>query len=218
MELGEPDASGRRRPVPVKGSEFDMAVDNVIIAISQTVDETMLPKEIEYNGTGTLSVNPVTLQTNVKGVFAGGDLVSGPSDVISAIADGKEAAISIDRHLNGMDMEKERPFKFKKSTDISKEGVRTIPRSSMPVLDSGKRAGFDEVELGFEETTAIGEALRCLRCGCYDCETCVKVCFYDVHCTDDQGHVHVYSPEKCDGCGLCTELCPVKALALEETK
>jgi len=217
MELGEPDASGRRRPIPIKGSEFDMAVDNVIIAISQIVDKAMLPNEIEYNGEGTLSVNPITLQTNVKGVFAGGDLISGPSDVISAIAAGKEAAISIDRYLNGVDLKKERPFKFKKSTDISKDGVRTIPRSSMPVLESGKRTGFDEVELGFEETTSMGEAMRCLRCGCYDCGTCVKVCFYDVHCTDAQGHVHIDSPDKCDGCGLCAELCPVKALALEES-
>jgi len=102
MELGEPDASGRRRPIPVKGSEFNMDIDNVIIAIGQTVDKAMLSKELEYTDRGTLSVDPITLQTNIEGVFAGGDVVdvvAGPADIIGAVAAGKEAAISIDRYL-----------------------------------------------------------------------------------------------------------------------
>ncbi len=217
MELGEPDASGRRRPIPVKGSEFNMDVDNVIIAVSQTVDRAMLPKEIEYSGSRTLSVHPVTRQTNVKGVFAGGDLVSGPSDVISAVAAGKEAAVSIDRYLNGQDLEEGRPLTFKKATDISKEGVVVKARGVMPVLQPEMRKGFAEVELGFSENEAMGEARRCLQCGCSECEVCTKVCFYDVHYTDSQGHVHVGYPDKCDGCGLCIELCPCHVLALEET-
>jgi heterodisulfide reductase subunit A len=98
MELGEPDASGRRRPIPIKGSEFIMEVDNVIIAIGQAVDKTALPPELEYTGLGTLVVDPITLQTNIEGVFAGGDVVSGPADVIAAIATGKEAAESIDKY------------------------------------------------------------------------------------------------------------------------
>ncbi|TRZ49454.1 MAG: FAD-dependent oxidoreductase, partial [Dehalococcoidia bacterium] len=82
MELGEPDASGRRRPIPIKGSEFNMDIDTVIMSIGQAVDKTMLPKELEYTSWETLSVDPVTMQTNIEGVFAGGDVVSGPSDVI----------------------------------------------------------------------------------------------------------------------------------------
>ena len=101
MELGEPDVSGRRRPIPIKGSEFIMEVDNVIIAIGQAVDKTALPPELEYTSLGTIVVDPITLQTNIEGVFAGGDVVSGPSAVIAAIALGKEAAISIDKHLGG---------------------------------------------------------------------------------------------------------------------
>jgi NADPH-dependent glutamate synthase beta subunit-like oxidoreductase len=98
MELGEPDASGRRRPIPIKGSEFIMEVDNVIIAIGQTVDKTALPPELEYTAFGTLVVDPITLQTNIEGVFAGGDVVAGPSDVIAATAAGLKAADSIDRY------------------------------------------------------------------------------------------------------------------------
>jgi heterodisulfide reductase subunit A len=122
MELGEPDASGRRRPVPVKGSEFTMDVDNSIIAIGQSVDKAMLPKDIGYTGWGTLEVDPVTLQTNLDGVFAGGDVVnvvSGPADVVAAVAAGKEAAISIDRYLRGVSLTEERKITPKKVENVS---------------------------------------------------------------------------------------------------
>jgi len=177
MELGEPDASGRRRPVPIKGSEFDMAVDKVIIAVGQVVDKAVLPKELEYTGWGTLGVDQVTLQTNIEGVFAGGDVVSGPSDVIAAIAAGKEAAISIDRYLRGVDLKEGRPTPIKRVKEVSKKGVETRTRQAMPILDLKKREGFVEVELGFDEKTAIEEAKRCLNCGvCSECLECVKTC------------------------------------------
>jgi len=177
MELGEPDASGRRRPIPIKGSEFNMNVDNVIIAIGQAVDKEMLPKELEYTGWGTLSVDPVTLQTNIEGVFAGGDVVAGPSDVIASIATGKEAAISIERYLSGVDLKEGRPTPIEKVKEVSTEGVEIKARAAMPVLDMRKREGFAEVELGFDEKMAIQEAKRCLNCGvCSECMECVKVC------------------------------------------
>jgi len=177
MELGEPDASGRRRPVPIKGSEFTMDVDNVIIAIGQGLDKAMLPRELDYTGWGTLEVDPVTLQTNIDGVFAGGDVVSGPADIISAIAAGKEAAISIDRCLRGIDMKEGRPETREKVKDVPKEGVVQKERAVMPTLELRKRKGFDEVELGFDEKTAVEEAKRCLNCAvCSDCRECEKVC------------------------------------------
>jgi len=177
MELGEPDDSGRRRPVPIKGSEFNMEVDNVIMAIGQVVDKTMLPKELEYTSGGTLTADPVTLQTNVEGVFAGGDVFSGPADIIRAIAAGKEAAISIDRYLRRVDLKEERPAPLERVKEVSKEGVEIKSRQSMPVLESGERQGFAEVELGFDENTAIEEAKRCLNCGvCSECLACVKAC------------------------------------------
>ncbi len=170
MELGEPDASGRRRPLPIKGSEFNVEVDNVIMAIGQTVDKSQLPKELEYMSWGTLSVDPVTLQTNIEGVFAGGDVVSGPSDVIAAITAGKEAAISIDRYLEGRDLKEGRPETLKRVEEVSKEGVEPKARAAMPVLEPKKREGFTEVELGFDEETAIAEAKRCLNCAvCSEC-------------------------------------------------
>ncbi len=177
MELGEPDASGRRRPIPIKGSEFDMDVDNVIIAIGQAVDKPALPKELEYTGWGTLSVDPVTLQTNIEGVFAGGDVVAGPADVIAAIAVGKEAAISVSRYIRGEDLTEGRPTSIKRVQEVSKEGVEKKARSAMPMLELEKRKGFNEVELGFDEKMAIEEAGRCLNCGvCSECMECVKVC------------------------------------------
>ena len=177
MELGEPDASGRRRPIPVKGSEFNMDVDNVIVAIGQAVDKTLLPREVEYTSWGTAFVDSVTLQTNIEGVFAGGDAVSGPADVIAAIAAGKEAAISIDRYLEGVDLKEGRPTPIKRVKEVSKEGVEIKARSTMPTLKPEKRKDFAEVELGFDEKTAIQEAKRCLNCGvCSECMECVKAC------------------------------------------
>jgi heterodisulfide reductase subunit A len=177
MELREPDESGRRRPVPIRGSEFDIHADNVIIAVGQAVDKSALARELEYTSFGTVSVDPVTLQTNIEGVFAGGDVVSGPNDVISAIAAGKEAAISIDHYLRGIDLKRGRPTRRERVKEVSKEGVSTKARKIMPVLELDKRQGFAEVELGFSEEMAVEEAKRCLNCAvCSECLECVKVC------------------------------------------
>ncbi len=178
IELGEPDASGRRRPVPIKGSEFTMDVDNSIIAIGQSVDKEMLPKDLGYTGWGTLEVDPITLQTNIDGVFAGGDIVSGPADVVVAVAAGKEAAISIDRYLRGVSLTEERKITPKRVESVSKEGIQPAARSAMPILKTSERKGsFAEVEQGYDEKTAIEEAKRCLNCGvCSECRECEKVC------------------------------------------
>jgi len=177
MELREPDASGRRRPIPIKGSEFIMDIDNIIVAVGQAVDRTSLLANLEYTDRGTLSVDPVTWQTNIKGVFAGGDVATGPVDVISAIAAGKEAAISIDRYLRGVDMRAGRPAAKERVLEVSKKGLEVKARGRMPVLELEKRATFAEVELGFDEKTAIEEAKRCLNCGvCSDCRECIKAC------------------------------------------
>jgi len=172
MELGEPDASGRRRPTPVKGSEFTMEVDNVIIAIGQALDKEALSQDLAYTAWETLSVDQITLQTNIDGVFAGG-----PAGVIEAIAAGKEAAISIDRYLRGLDLAEGRPRALKKVEKVSKEGVETKPRNAMPLMEVDRRKGFEEVELGFDEKMAIEEAKRCLNCAvCSECRECEKAC------------------------------------------
>jgi len=177
MALGEPDASGRRRPIQIEGSEFEIEVDSVIMAIGQTVDKTKLPDKLEYTGWGTLAVDSVTLETNVDGVFAAGDVVSGPADVISVVAAGKQAAISIDRYLRGADMTEGRTETVERVREVDKTGVEKKPRQSMPVLEPDKRQGFAEVELGFDEEMAITEAKRCLNCGvCSECLACVSAC------------------------------------------
>jgi len=178
MELGEPDASGRRRPLPVKGSEFTLNIDSVIVAVGQAVDKASLPQELTGTAWGTLVVDPVTMETNISGVFAGGDVVAGPADVITAIAAGKEAAESIDRYLNEGDLRRGRPKQITRVKEVSKEGAVKKARAFMPILDQSRKAGsFAEVELGFDESTAMEEAKRCLNCAaCSECLECVKFC------------------------------------------
>lgn len=203
MELGEPDTSGRRRPIPIPGSEFDMEADQLICAIGQRPNiaaiETM--KEIGITRWGTTDVNPVTFETGKKGVFAGGDLQSGPSVAISAIAAGMEAAESIVRYLNSEDMTADREkshllgqMREAKTAEERKrivEGIADytplsddiplVKRSSIRELSIEARQGnFHEVELGFDDETGRAEAARCLNCGyCSECMACVKACLAD---------------------------------------
>jgi heterodisulfide reductase subunit A len=99
MQLGEPDESGRRKAVPIEGSQFKRETDMVILAIGETPDLGFLPKQVELNDDGTVWVNPITMETTLQGVFAGGDAASGPASVIEAIRDGKRAAESIEDYL-----------------------------------------------------------------------------------------------------------------------
>lgn len=178
MELGKVDASGRRSPVPVAGSEFEMDIDNVILATGQTVDKSFLPKTIGMSKRGTVSADPVTFKTNIAGLFAGGDAVSGPATVIDAIAAGKEAAISIDRYLQGRNIKEGRPQDRPRIKDIPEKVVAKKARAMMPELTVSERIkSFREVESGFNEEMAIEEAGRCLNCAvCSECLECVKAC------------------------------------------
>ncbi len=178
MELGEPDASGRRRPVPVKGSEFELDIDTLILATGQAVDKSRLPAKLELAASGVVKADPVTFQTNIKGVFAGGDVVSGPATVIEAVAAGKEAAISIQRYLEGIDLKEGRPETRERIKDLPKKNVAKKPRAAMPQRSAARRIkSFEEVEEGFDEARAIEEASRCLNCAvCSECMECVKAC------------------------------------------
>ncbi|OGP90603.1 MAG: hydrogenase [Deltaproteobacteria bacterium RBG_16_48_10] len=173
MELGDFDASGRRRPVPIKGLEFVMEVDGVIPAIGYIPDLSCLPQNDGFKTTkaGTLSVDPITLETHLPGVFAGGDLVSGPSTVVEAMASGFRAALSIDRYLKGRDLYQDRAYQALQRAEVPKaeemetELEVTKPRAKMPAMAADRRVcTFEEVNLGFDEETALREAKRCLRC------------------------------------------------------
>ncbi|MDI6690378.1 MAG: FAD-dependent oxidoreductase [Candidatus Bathyarchaeota archaeon] len=102
MQLGESDESGRRKPIPIEGSEFSKEADMVILAIGETPNLTFLPKEIELNEDGTVWIDPITMETSLKGVFAGGDAATGPATVIEAIKAGKRAAESIGNYLESL--------------------------------------------------------------------------------------------------------------------
>lgn len=103
MELGEPDETGRRRPIPIEDSEFTMKVDTIIPAIGQIPDISFLPKDVGVTKRNTIEVDPIVLETNIPGIFAGGDVVSGPATVVEAVANGRRAALSIDHYLRGED-------------------------------------------------------------------------------------------------------------------
>jgi len=182
MELGEPDSSGRRRPVPVPGSEFDLEIDQLIPAIGQRPDLSALDQAagVEFTKWGTIEVDPVTYATGREGVFSGGDVQTGPWIAIGAIAAGKEAAESIERYLDGRDLAEGRePLKKEDPVyrPIPQDVVHTA-RAEMPELPVEERqSNFREVELGFDEQAGMDEAHRCLNCGyCSDCFQCVEAC------------------------------------------
>jgi len=167
MRLGEFDKSGRRRPEPT-GQVTEVAANVVIAAIGQTADLSWIPASMGLEtGRGVVIADSRTMATNVPGIFAGGDCVTGPDTVIQAIAAGKKAAASIDKYLGGDGMvapplEVER----KVSGEIIEQEARRIAE---PALDVSDRLGsFKEVELGFDEEMAVAEASRCLRCDVTD--------------------------------------------------
>jgi NADPH-dependent glutamate synthase beta subunit-like oxidoreductase len=168
MELGEPDQSGRRRPVRVEGSEFTIEADMVVAALGQTPDLRLLPPSLEttISSRGFLAADPQTGSTKAPLVFSGGDAVSGPRTVVEAIAFGKEAARSIDRVLRGEDVQADRGPRWK-GIGYSPETIENRDRETMPRLTPQKRKStFDEVDLGFDEQQARCEAERCFKiCG-----------------------------------------------------
>ncbi len=180
MVLGEPDAGGRRKPVPVAGSNFILEVDTVIPAIGQESDWACLTDECActLTGWGTMSVDPVTLQSKDPDIFSGGDAVTGPKTVVEAIQAGKEAAISIDRFIRGADLREGREKGWTAVTDVPVDGYEKTTRLPMPHLDSAIRiTNFNEVQLGYDPEASQKEAARCLACGiCSECYQCVDVC------------------------------------------
>jgi len=189
MELGEPDASGRRRPIPIKGSEFVIECDAMVAAVAQAPELSFLEPDhgLKITKRGSFDVDPDTLATNISGIFAGGDATAGPGVLIQAIADGRRAALSIDRYLRGVPLRTPREITPLPIADLSDDEVADIlkhpvvdgaPRQPMPTASIEDRINdFREVELGLTEEQAHVEAMRCLRCGiCSECYQCVLAC------------------------------------------
>ena len=183
MSLGEPDSSGRRRPVPIPGSEFTLAADMVVAAVGQRPDLACLANTgIQLTRWGTIDADPITYMTSRPGVFAAGDVQVGPWIAIGAVAGGREAAESIARYLQGRDLTAGRELSTAAQAlqgwvDIPLTEEKQ-PRQPMPLLPVDQCvAGFAEVRQGYSETEAQREAERCLNCAvCSECQQCVQAC------------------------------------------
>jgi NADPH-dependent glutamate synthase beta subunit-like oxidoreductase/NAD-dependent dihydropyrimidine dehydrogenase PreA subunit len=183
MKLGEPDASGRRRPVPIAGSEFTLDIDMVVPAIGQSPDLSFLDSGHDFAITrqGTFNIDRVSYMTNHHGVFAAGDAITQAVSVVDAIGSAKQAAAGIDAYLRGIEAEevtvsdREVPISRR---ELLPEELAPIPRHSSPTIPMAQRLhSHAEVELGYDAETAVAEAGRCLNCGpCSECLACEAVC------------------------------------------
>jgi NADPH-dependent glutamate synthase beta subunit-like oxidoreductase len=166
MELGEPDAKGKRHPVPVKGAEFVKEFNTIITAVGRMPD---VPEDFQVATAqaNLIRVNQDGSVIGLSGVFAGGDAVTGPASVIEAIASGRKCAMSIDRYLGGSGIidEELAPTEEPKTWLGRHEKFAYQQRNKIPCLPLGERLNnFNEIERGYDEETAIKEAQRCLQC------------------------------------------------------
>lgn len=239
-KLGEPDASKRRRPIPIEGSNFILDVDTVIPAVSQSPDISLLGKDValEISRWDMLAVNPDTLETNQPGIFAGGDFVTGPRMLIEAIAHGHKAAQSIHAYLSkGKAPQQKARFRLMRDYKPS-IGYDSIPRENPRTRPVHERGGFDtEVDLGLTKDAVQREAMRCLQCQlniivdgrkCILCGGCVDVCpnycirmvslsrIRGLDNSPKKGAALVMNEDKCIRCGLCVQRCPTKAIKMVE--
>ncbi len=206
MELGAPDDTGRRRPIPISGSEFDVEADTVIVAIGQVPDLSFLNGSgVEIDRTGLIAADSQTLATNLPKVFVAGDALTGPATVVEAIAAGKKAALGIDSCLTGREIlvspESERVIGYE---DLNVNYFKHEPRQDLKGAD---------VEALTE--TACAEARRCFQCGrCNVCNTCWFLC-PDAVVLQKNGEIE-FDYDYCKGCGVCAEECPRGALGMDE--
>jgi heterodisulfide reductase subunit A-like polyferredoxin len=179
--LGDPDSSGRRRPVPIEGSDFTLTADHIIAAVGQMPDTLFAANcsDIEFSKNDLLTVDSATCATTKTGVFAGGDVVTGPKTVIEAIAQGKQAAGAIAAYLQGKEIAELTGDESQEKTyaPINPQEPRK-PRALVPTLPATERIrNFEESSLSMDADKAQGEAARCLNCGvCCECFQCVEVC------------------------------------------
>jgi formate dehydrogenase major subunit len=228
MRLGEPDASGRRRPIPVTGSEYTVTCSTLIAAIGQTVDRSVAEHEgLQVSGWG-IHADQRSLATNLQGVFAGGDAVLGADLAVRAVAMGRRAAASIDQYLSGQPVMGEpvqAHVNFQPVDDLERAALfREIERAArvrMPEIPMDRRRlGFDEVELGLPAADAQREARRCLTCGCQKSDCCSVRSLATEYGADayrfrgarrrftrDDSHPEiVYEPGKCILCDACVRI------------
>lgn len=185
-------ANGRHLPEPVQGTDFVIEADHVVVAIGQSPNAPQLSMEgLAFDSrTGTIRVNPLTLETSIKGVFAGGDCVTGPNNVVQAMAAGIKAAESIDRYLQGRDLAAARSLEPPQTAEIDVDKIEVPPfeRAVMPVIPYSKRlSSFEETTTGLSGEAVHRETQRCLNCAlCSQCMECTTVCELDAVLHEDE--------------------------------
>jgi formate dehydrogenase major subunit len=232
MRLGEPDASGRRRPVPVEGTEFVIKCDTLIPAIGQKPDMSVLPAEsgVKWTKRTTIETDPYNFMTARKGVFAGGDCVIGAATIIEGVAQGKQAAWSIDAYLRGEEMGvvSKRIEAMERKPDLFDivPYKPVEPKVKMPMVPYEERVhNFRLIELGYTAEQAKRESSRCLQCACPAVGQCdlqrysieyglVDNRFHDGEPQDyhdyetDISHSFILrDPNKCINCTQCVRVC-----------
>ncbi len=223
MELGEPDESGRRRPVAIEGETEEIALDSVIMAIGQYPNLTGF-ESLEATRKNTISADESRFTTSIDGVFAVGDATNKGADIaIAAIGEAQKASVVIDRYLNGETVSYKKPFFVEQnSNEIDYSKFEKLPRAKMSHMSpADRKTNFKEVNFGFTEEQARAEANRCLECGCHDYFECRLISYandYDVKPSRFAGEKHNRNQEnandlisrntdKCVLCGLCVRVC-----------
>lgn len=210
MKLGEPDASGRPRPVPVEGSEYSVEADTIIASVSQQPDFKGL--EQIKSEKGWISVDEKS-QTSIPGVFAGGDVTNQLGLVTEAIGLGRKAAESIDAYLRGVEPPKVTPPPIIKAGAMKLDYYKELPRNEAATLPVAERLNnFNPVTSLLEQPRVIDESRRCMSCGlCFGCDDlCFSYCQVGAVKRNPEGSQYKYHFELnlCDGCKKCAEECP----------
>ncbi|MDI6726919.1 MAG: FAD-dependent oxidoreductase, partial [Smithellaceae bacterium] len=230
MTLGPTDASGRPLPIPLEGSEFSLEGDTLIMAVGQLVRGEGYG--LDCHPDGTIKSDSANLATSHPGVFAAGDVATGPSTIIQAIAQGKLASRSIDRFLGGSG-EIDFPAEDGPGSELTDAAARGTGRKTAEKLPQPRRLGsFELVERGYDGDVAIQEAGRCLSCDlcsyevavnallCKECGYCREMCSLDIFETSDTFNPGGYKPslakhpERCVGCLKCLYVCPDFAITI----
>lgn len=224
MELGEPDASGRRAPKPIEGKTETIDIDTLILAIGQAVDPKGF-EELDLTKKKGIAYDPDTFMTSMEGVFAGGDCGNDKISIaIEAIADARKASDIVDAYLAGESIKYEKPY-FVERHDITEKTFEDRERQCRPTMDQleaeERNDNFTEVVFGYDEEKAKADAQRCLECGCHDYFECKLIDFANeykvkpdrfagdinkIEFEDDHPFI-VRDPNKCILCGLCVRVC-----------